>query len=525
MSDTMSLLFEVQDLAVASPATVSRAGMVYIDVADLGWGPYVASWVARVHASSPIDRDLTNALFTKYVARLLKFKRKECKELVPVSDFAAVIALCNLLQAIHSPENGLGAAAAAESASGAGPGGYDKVSSGCVKPAAAAALCSHTLPAFALPPPTSQLFERWFAFACVWSIGAAVDEAGRRRFNDCVREIEPLFPPTGLVYDYAMDAASRDFKPWADRLSASWRPPKDAPFARIIVPTVDTVRNLYIMQTLMAKGTHVLLVGNTGTGKTVLSSQQLDALQPDEFTRLTINFSAATSSNTVQDIIEGSLEKRSKNKMGPPSGKRMVVFVDDLNMPKKDRFGSQPPLELLRQWIDYGGWYDRGKQTWRFILDMQLLAAMGPPGGGRSVISERLQSRFNVVNFTFPAEKQVCTSNIALVARRPHFMKCGSRHTPHAQVRGIFEAILAPKLADFSDEVKKLVPGLVAATVAVYERTIESFLPTPANAHYLFNMRDIARVIQVRERHECAWACSAALLTFLCARPPLLCRA
>ena len=166
---------------------------------------------------------------SQYVARLLKFKRRECKELVPVSDFNAVISLCNLFTALYAPENGLGTAAASEAP------GYDKV------------------------------IERWFAFACVWSLGAAVDETGRRRFNDCLREIEPLFPPVGTVYDYAVDAATRDFKPWADRLSASWRPPKDAPFARIIVPTVDTVRNLYVMTTLMAKGTHVLLVGNTGT--------------------------------------------------------------------------------------------------------------------------------------------------------------------------------------------------------------------------------------------------------------------
>ncbi len=47
-------------------------------------------------------------------------------------------------------------------------------------------------------------------------------------------------------------------------------------------------------------------------------------------------------------ILEGKLEKRIKNKYGPPLSKRMITFVDDLNMPRKDKFGSQPPLELLR---------------------------------------------------------------------------------------------------------------------------------------------------------------------------------
>lgn len=47
----------------------------------------------------------------------------------------------------------------------------------------------------------------------------------------------------------------------------------------------------------------------------------------------------------------------------PVGGKKLLTFMDDLNMPAKDTFGSQPPLELIRQWIDYGFWYDRQRQT------------------------------------------------------------------------------------------------------------------------------------------------------------------
>lgn len=69
-----------------------------------------------------------------------------------------------------------------------------------------------------------------------------------------------------------------------------------------------------------------------------------------EFTNLITAFSGQTLVNQVQKTIEGKVNSRKKKGyFGPEEGKKtIVIFIDDLNMPAKEKYGAQPPIELLR---------------------------------------------------------------------------------------------------------------------------------------------------------------------------------
>jgi len=78
----------------------------------------------------------------------------------------------------------------------------------------------------------------------------------------------------------------------------------------------------------------VLLVGETGTSKTATVANFLGDLDSDVHLLLNINFSSRTTSLDVQRNLEANVEKRTKEIYGPPSGKRLILFLDDMNMPQ-----------------------------------------------------------------------------------------------------------------------------------------------------------------------------------------------
>jgi dynein heavy chain len=451
LTPQMRMIFEVEDLSVASPATVSRCGMVYMEPSALGNEPLIDSWLMKLPPTfTPAFAPLLRDLMVKFSLPMIRVVRKKTREYSGTVDNNLVQSHFRLLDCYFS--------------------GYFPTEA---KTASA--------------DEVAQLFNiltPLFFFTLVWSVGATCDNKGRVTFSAALwDEIKsngqsiggsPEIPADAFWYDYCFVGPGEDDRvgQWLKWLefAPKYSVPARSLYQNIVVPTVDSIRLTHAFSTLIVQEKHVIIAGETGTGKSSYISLWLQKGAPESIQSLFINFSAQTGVNQVQDLLDSKFEKRRRGVFGPPAGKKCVIFIDDLNMPKKEYYGAQPPIELIRQWMDYKGWYNRKELKCNEIIDIIHVSAMGPPGGGKTEISGRLRRHYNTL-----AAADMSRDSIA----------------------NIFQTILEYFLIQgYDDSVKKLKQPIVDCCIKIFESCCEELLPTPSKSHYQFNLRDIWKVFQ-----------------------------
>ncbi|XP_056619544.1 dynein axonemal heavy chain 6 [Triplophysa dalaica] len=437
LTPSIHMVFEVQDLAVASPATVSRCGMVYIDPEELKWRPYVQTWLTGLceKITEPIGVYMME-LFERYVEKGLQFVSKRCVQAIAQVDISKVTTLCCLLEAL---------------------------------------LFSNGAPSLRLESSKlNRVICQTFVFCYLWAVGGNLIDSHWDTFDTFIRQQfednnDAKLPSGGDLWSLYMNFDTCSLEPW-EKIIPTFSYNSEIPFFEMLVPTTDAVRYGYLMEKLLSVNHSVLFTGITGVGKSVVARALLNSVQEKAgYVPVYINFSAQTSSVRTQEIIESKLEKKRKNLLGAPANKKIVVFVDDLNMPKLDSYGSQPPIELLRQFQDFHGFYDREKFFWMEIHDMTIAAACAPPGGGRNPVTPRFIRHFSMLCLPTPSE---------------HSLK------------QIFKAILGGFLTEFPTAVRQAADRIVDAAVEIYRRMSVDLLPTPAKSHYVFNLRDLSKCVQ-----------------------------
>lgn len=422
----MRLVFEIAHLKYATPATVSRAGILYIDKTDIGWQPYVSSWIDKRPTG---ERAHMTILFDRYVSEILTYIQRNYKFILDQHAINMVESLCRILEGLLTEEN--------------------------------------------VPPGTDrEIYEMYFIFASVWAFGGPLGVKDgidyRKQFDKWWRMTwrnQVKFPEGATIFDYYLDNQTKKFERWTNKVD-KFVFDSEQTLTTMMVATEETTSVKFFMDLMVSLGYPVLLVGNAGCGKTKIVDQQLSSLNKDTFEYRTINFNYYTDAESFQLILESNLEKKGGRRYGPPGSKRMIFFIDDLNMPKVDAYGTQSPIELLSQHINYSHWYERGKWILRDITKVQYICSMNPTAGSFTV-NDRLQRHFVTLAINFPSDESLIT---------------------------IYQQILDGHLSSFTREVSSLSETVVKASLDLHGKISKEFTKTASNFHYEFNLRHLSNV-------------------------------
>ncbi|CAF0866110.1 unnamed protein product, partial [Didymodactylos carnosus] len=433
LNDTMKLLFEISHLKTATPATVSRAGILYVSTNDIGYSPLYQSWVEQRESS--VEKNQLLILFDKYIPRCLELLRSgRIRTITPLVDVCHVHMLCNILDCLFTPQN--------------------------------------------LPPDCpKEWYELYFVWATIWAIGGALFQDQlidyRIEFSKWfIHEFKTIkFPTQGNIFDYSIEPQSKKLESWSKSVEeVSFD--VDLPVQSQLVPTIETTRLSFWLEALIKKGVSVMFVGASGCGKSVLITNRLEKLNSTHYIISTIPLNFYTTSEILQNSLEKPLEKKAGRNFGPLGHKKLIYFIDDFNMPERDKYFTIAAHTIVRQYLDYKHWYDRQKLTIKEIRNCQFVTAMNQNAGTFS-IDPRLQRHFATFAVTFPNK---------------------------AALHTIYSTILESKFSHFSKiDLKTQTSFLhqfVNIAIHFHQRISSVFLPTAIKFHYIFNLRDLSNIIQ-----------------------------
>ena len=444
MTDNVKIMFEVETLVNASPATVSRAGIIYVSETELDWAPVIESWVRKQPESM---RDILRNLIVKWIGKCVpadpghcfSFLNKNTNEVMNDGRVSKITSFMQLFESLIGDKVNVS------------PDNSDEV---------------------------SLYLEKLFVYCMCWSIAALLEAEDRSKFDEWLRKhdsnkIMPKVEEGETIYEYFVDDNTYKWKKW---FPPTWDYPsgEKLDFSNLLVPTMDSTRALYIVKQIHGIKAPVLIVGAEGTAKTSVQLMFLATQNPDKMLTKRINFSSATTPGMAQYSIEAELDKRGGKTFGPPNGKEMTIFFDDISMPEVNKWGDQTTLELVRFIVEQGGVYflDKDKRgDFKTCEDLQYLAAMQHPGGGRNDIPNRLKRKFFIFNLVLPSITSI--NDI-------YGQMLNGRFSPN----------------EFDVNVISSVQKLTTATIQLWSSMKAKMLPTPTKFHYIFNMRDLSRVFQ-----------------------------
>ncbi|EAY20056.1 Dynein heavy chain family protein [Trichomonas vaginalis G3] len=471
----VKMMFEVDDLSQASPATVSRCGMIYFDPVTLPWSALADSWVTEYKEKYGEIIDYCREMMEKYVPKMVQFIECDGKVALGHNSEFYVKNMFNIINCffdiLRKPEEI--PAMDGEDPKTVDPCDYSLYFSRYTRNR------DNSFPYFELEQ-AKAAFEKVLIFSMVWSFGAVLVEDSRPLFDNFIKDLmvknesTAQFPPKGTCFDYYINFDKMEWEIWVEGdLGIEFIPKsemeasKNHPVESTFIPTQESATMIFLARLLVEHQKHVLFHGPESS-KTMVVKNLFENVLPQKYDCRHLPIANCSTASNILKVMRSFMHKH-HGVFGPLTNQQLVIFLDNIGAVKPEIYGAQPPLELIRQLCDYGGWYNTSNVEFQNVVDTTLIACMGPAGSGLFNIPERLMRHFNIIH---------------------------APKTKEDSMKNILKSLLKLKFTGFTESVTNVFGATVNACIDIHKQCVENLLPIPSKLHYIFSLRNIIRVLK-----------------------------
>ncbi|KAI9815391.1 MAG: hypothetical protein M1826_002067 [Phylliscum demangeonii] len=464
LPSNVRIMFEVGTLRYATPATVSRCGMVWFSKDIVAPTMMIAQYLGKLKAVpfDDVDEDNAGAKQASDGALALQIQTAhviehhlaakgfaqrllgEASTLNHIMDFTEIRVLDTLFSLINRT---------------------------------CRALIEYNMQHLDFPLESEQIetfVVKKLLLAIVWSFAGDSPLSDRKAFGKLVAESIahdlPLAGDSMSLIDFDVSLPQAEWTPWQSQVPQVEVNPHSVTQTDIVIPTLDTIRHEDVLYAWLAEHRPLLLCGPPGSGKTMTLFSALRKLPNMEVVGL--NFSSATTPDLLVKTFEQYCEYRktvSGVVLSPTQiGRWLVLFCDEINLPAPDKYGTQRAISFLRQLVEQRGFWRTSDKAWVTLERIQFVGACNPPtDAGRTPLALRFLRHAPLIMVDYPGELSLL------------------------QIYGTFNSA-----------VLKIIPLLKAYTEPLTKAMVQFYLESQSRftsaiqPHYIYSPRELTRWVR-----------------------------
>eukprot|EP00562_Extubocellulus_spinifer_P009490 CAMPEP_0178491962 /NCGR_PEP_ID=MMETSP0696-20121128/11685_1 /TAXON_ID=265572 /ORGANISM="Extubocellulus spinifer, Strain CCMP396" /LENGTH=4359 /DNA_ID=CAMNT_0020119857 /DNA_START=116 /DNA_END=13193 /DNA_ORIENTATION=+ len=317
--------------------------------------------------------------------------------------------------------------------------------------------------------------KRWVLHSLVWSFAGSASWAERSELSEMLLRTSGMILPGGEgtnLTDYRVRSSDGEYELWSESVPRMEIESHKVTATDVVIATTDTVRHTEVLGSWLSSRKPLILCGPAGSGKSMTTNSVLQDMQG--IVLASLNFSSRTTPEIILKTFDQycSYVRRGKDTVLEPmenlgAQSWLVIFCDEINLPEEDTYGTQRVIMFMRQLVEQGGFW-RNDNTWVKIDRIQFVGACNPPtDAGRVNMSQRFLRHAPLLLVDFPATDSL------------------------KQIYRTFNGGMMKLFPDLKGETEPL----TEAMVELYSEAKEKFKPE-AQPQYFYSPRELSRWVR-----------------------------